>query len=708
MRYLFLLLLFISFRIAAQIPAGYYDAADGQTGYTLKTSLHNIIKGHSDQGYSALWTLYETSDVRADGKVWDMYSDCDFTFGTSAEGGDQDEGSGGAIECDKFNREHSFPKSWFNDGTPMINDPFHVVPSDKKVNGIRGNYAYGEVSSPSYTSLNGSKLGPNTYPGYTGTVFEPADEYKGDLARGYFYMATRYQDVIAGWETNDSDGDGMLDGTSDHVFENWALSMLIEWHTNDPVSQKEIDRNEAIYDYQGNRNPYIDHPEYVSCIWESSCGGSTPTISLTESITDFGTVAFGNVSSTQSYTVSASNLTDDLVIAVTDSYQISLADVDADFSSSITLTPASGSVTSTTIYVRFNPIAELDGTVTGQITHNSTGASEQIIDLSGVEDAGVPAPELIITESITDFGSVTYGSVSTSQSYTISANNLTDDLLVSVSDGFQISLTDVDTDFTSELSISPSSGSVNDEIFVRFNPINNIAEAVTGTITHSSTGLSAQTIDLSGTTQLLPVIPEINFNFTQLTVRNADTQEIKLFSNAAPIEDIHVSITVSSLTNITLDDFSTTPSITNSALDLIWPAGSTSTSFDFAISNSSIFSNGLSKSVGFIINNTSDNAYTVGTNNSISINIEGDIVSGIEVLKFNQIITYPNPAEAELLVKIKSGKYDYYVMDLTGRKMLLGKVDSTSIINVNTLKSGSYILVLTDNSSSFSSVFFKK
>jgi endonuclease I len=275
MKHIYFLFLLISTIGFAQVPSGYYDNAIGLEGYPLKSALKLIIDDASNGNgqpihdtsvtYGDLWDLYETSDVRADGKVWEMYSDCDFTFIT-----DQDMGSGGTNECDRFNREHSFPRSWFdgNQNIAIFADAFHVIPSDKKVNGIRGNLAFGEVATANYTSLNGSKRGSSSISGPTGDVFEPADEYKGDIARGFFYVATRYQNLIDGWETNDSDGDSMLDGSSDKVFEQWALDMLYSWHINDPVSQKEIDRNEAIFNHQDNRNPFIDNPQYVFDIWQ--------------------------------------------------------------------------------------------------------------------------------------------------------------------------------------------------------------------------------------------------------------------------------------------------------------------------------------------------------------------------------------------------------------------------------------------------------
>ena len=262
----------------AQAPAGYYDTATGN-GYTLKTQLYNIIDGHTPRSYDQLWTDFYSTDRKPNGYVWDMYSDIpsgtpsyDYTFYSEQCGNYSGEGS-----C--YNREHSFPKSWFNDATPMYSELFHLYPTDGYVNGKRSNYPFGEVGSATWTSTNGSKLGTCNYPGYSGTVFEPIDEYKGDFARTYFYMATRYENIIAGWENNDSNGDAVLDGTADQVYEDWYLNMIIEWHNNDPVRQKEIDRNNAVYAKQNNRNPFIDHPEYVAKIWGGVIENNPPAIS---------------------------------------------------------------------------------------------------------------------------------------------------------------------------------------------------------------------------------------------------------------------------------------------------------------------------------------------------------------------------------------------------------------------------------------------
>jgi len=250
----------------------YYASADGLTGLELKTALYNIIKDHTTKTYSNLWGFMSESSLdnyyENDGSILDIYSEnpsssdtYNYTAVTDQCGNYSGEGS-----C--YNREHSFPKSWFDDESPMYTDIHHIFASDGYVNGKRSNYPYGEVSTPTYVSDNGSELGAgSTALGYTGTVFEPIDEFKGDLARAYFYMATRYQDVISTWESNSDNADAVLDGSADYVFEDWVITMLKEWNELDEVSQGELDRNEAAYEFQGNRNPFVDHPEYINQIW---------------------------------------------------------------------------------------------------------------------------------------------------------------------------------------------------------------------------------------------------------------------------------------------------------------------------------------------------------------------------------------------------------------------------------------------------------
>jgi len=265
--YFSLFIIFLSLSSGAQIPNGYYDDASGLSGEELKTALYNIIKGHDSQSYSSIWTHFYSTDAKPNGKVWDMYSDVpggtppyEYDFGGDQCGNYSQEG-------DCYNREHSFPKSWFDDAAPMKTDLFHIVPTDGYVNSKRSNYPFGETNSPTWTSMNGSKKGNNSTSGYSGIIFEPIDEYKGDFARIYFYMATRYENIIANWDNNSDNADAVLNGTSYPVFEEWCLNLLMDWDANDPVSQKEIDRNNEIYDIQNNRNPFVDHPDWVNLVW---------------------------------------------------------------------------------------------------------------------------------------------------------------------------------------------------------------------------------------------------------------------------------------------------------------------------------------------------------------------------------------------------------------------------------------------------------
>ena len=242
----------------AQAPAGYYDPAQGLTGEPLRTALMGIIDNHDVQSYNSLHTHFQSTDNKGNGQVWDMYSDnpggtppYTYTLGSNTCGNYSGEG-------DCYNREHSFPKSWFNDQSPMSSDLFHLYPTDGYVNGQRSNYAYSEVDLPAWTSLNGSKRGNSSFPGYAGSAFEPIDEYKGDLARTYFYMMTRYKTSVNNWNSVMLDGDNLSE---------WACTLLLQWSASDPVSQKEIDRNNAVFAIQNNRNPFIDHPEWIDSIW---------------------------------------------------------------------------------------------------------------------------------------------------------------------------------------------------------------------------------------------------------------------------------------------------------------------------------------------------------------------------------------------------------------------------------------------------------
>ena len=255
----------------------YYQAADGKKGAELKTALCGIIYNRTERTYNDLWTDFRKTDKREDGKVWDMYSNItNYTFGTDQAGQTGNEG-------DNYNREHSFPRSWFGGAiAPMNTDLHHIYPTDTKVNGNRANYPFGETNGSNKDSQNHfSKLGNCTYTGYTGKVFEPNDIYKGDFARTYFYMVTCYEEKIAKWYTDygvGGSGDtkegvlATLDGNTYPGFSTWQLNMLMEWAKKDPLDNpvaKETPRNNAVYTIQNNRNPFIDYPGLEEYIWGS-------------------------------------------------------------------------------------------------------------------------------------------------------------------------------------------------------------------------------------------------------------------------------------------------------------------------------------------------------------------------------------------------------------------------------------------------------
>ena len=263
---LFILAAVVAICANAAAPNGsgtYYQNANGYKGSGLKSALRSIIYNRTEKSYDYLWTAFFTTDVRSNGKIWDMYSNItNYTPVTS--------GSSYSQEGDCYNREHSFPQSWFNSNAPMYTDLHHIYPTDGYVNGKRSNYPFGETSGNKYKSANDfSKLGNCTYPGYTGIVFEPADEYKGDFARTYFYMITCYEEKLADWYSKNSDSRTTIDGSKYPGFQIWQLNMLLKWAKNDPVSDKEVARNTAVKNIQGNRNPFIDYPGLEQYIWGS-------------------------------------------------------------------------------------------------------------------------------------------------------------------------------------------------------------------------------------------------------------------------------------------------------------------------------------------------------------------------------------------------------------------------------------------------------
>lgn len=272
MKLLILITLTLSFSSSAiesntKSATAYYSGMMGLSGFQLKTALSaKLRRTHKDNGYGSLLNVYFKSDkdtsYENDGSIMDMYSEDPNSYDPYKFSSRKNACGTYRQEADCFNREHLFPQSAFGKANPMRSDFFHVYPTDGYVNGKRSNHPFGEVNNARWTSRNGSKVGSNTFGKYRGTAFEPIDEFKGDIARALLYFGTRYQERIHKFNHV------MIDGSKDRVFSPWFLKLLLKWHKQDPVSKHEIHRNEIGFKYQGNRNPFIDHPEWVESIWE--------------------------------------------------------------------------------------------------------------------------------------------------------------------------------------------------------------------------------------------------------------------------------------------------------------------------------------------------------------------------------------------------------------------------------------------------------
>lgn len=232
-----------------------YETIDPASA-TLADDLHALISAtHDGVSYDNLWEAFPSTDARDDGTVWDIYTDPGegapvvvFEFSVDQCGEYDGEGV-----C--YNREHLWAQNWTNGGSPMKSDLHHVFPTDGWVNNLRGDLNFGPVSEPDATTTNGSTRGESALCDYDGDVYEPVDAYKGDVARAMLYMTVRYRGEDAGW--------GSSDGTTKSELAPWFRELVIAWHLQDPPSEKEYARNAAVERIQGNRNPFVDHPEYA-------------------------------------------------------------------------------------------------------------------------------------------------------------------------------------------------------------------------------------------------------------------------------------------------------------------------------------------------------------------------------------------------------------------------------------------------------------
>ncbi len=589
----------------AQIPAGYYNSATG-TGYTLKTQLHNIIDNHNDQGYNAMDGFIASYDLdnyyeTGSNTILDPYSENPtgsdpYTFSPVS-----DECGNYNSEGDCYNKEHVIPQSVFNENLPMRSDAHHLLPTDGRVNNFRSNYPFGVVddsqlvnqSGISNPTQNGSKLGGNLNSGYSAgysnTVFEPIDEFKGDIARIYFYFVTRYEDQVSNWSSY-----AMFDGSSDKVLDDPFLSILLTWHQNDPVSQKEIDRNNNIYyNHQGNRNPFVDHPEWVNEIWVSTPDTEAPTAPTNLVVTNEASTSI-NLSWTAS--------TDNVGVVSYDVYVDGVFNTNVSTNSAniINLTPE----TTYSFYVIAIDAAENESAQSNSVNGTTTEVGTPGSDCATEDFENIPANSSQYTDRTWTGSNGTWNATEARTDQTINNRAIL-----------------IDYRGSSDLGIL-TSPTVNGGI---------------GSLT-----VTTQRI-FSGTDGNLDVI--VNGNVVG-TIPYSDTQQTTTISNINVDGMITVEISDNDSGNarVGIDDLSWT-----------------------CYSSLSIADNGLDTS---------------------SI--------------------YPNPVKSKLYINLASNENTIVeIYDILGKRVLKTQINSSDSINVQTLKSGVYILKLTQNNSSVSKKLIK-
>ena len=273
---------------AEDMPAGYYNTIQGTKDSMLKTALHQIIKGgeryiygpntyhttNKIQNGDTIWKVgdlkaygtwhgFQNSDQQSDGTIWDMYSTTKRYFPIKG-------GSAAGMDI-----EHSLPKSWWGgDENDAYTDLYHLNPADHAANNNKSNYPPGILNDSNKVNNGIFFMGKDKE--WNDYAFSVIDEYKGDFARAYFYVSTAYHDMK--WDASYSK---YVTNDSYLTFTPYLIQVLLQWHRIDPVSEKEINRLDAISSIQHNRNPFIEYPELVEYIWGNKQGQTVDLSSLT-------------------------------------------------------------------------------------------------------------------------------------------------------------------------------------------------------------------------------------------------------------------------------------------------------------------------------------------------------------------------------------------------------------------------------------------
>ena len=432
-------LIFCLFTISliAEIPAGYYNTLEGKKAVALKTELNRIICKDTTHylGYGS-----------GKGKTWEGFN---YT--------DQDPTTHAVIDMYSANVryfpnpnptfvsfgqtiqiEHSMPKSWWgcdiNHADVAARDLHHLYPADGPTNASKNDNPLGVVTGNATLSNGVTKVGQAVYDGYVGAVFEPADQYKGDFARSYLYMAAAYEHYVNRWDITKPEN--MMEKNTYPTFKPWAIKLLLEWHKNDPVSTKELTRTEVVYGIQTNRNPFIDHPELADYIWGDKTmipyrlDGrtdfpylSTPT---TDDVVDFGK-AYLMQTSTSSISLKAMNLPGNLNIALSgvdascfsiDKTTLSKSEAEAGINIGVTFNStkvgtqtanvviSGGGIDPVTVVLKANIASSFVALPATNVTQNSftanwtasTGATGYLLDVYSLQSTGAFTPATLVEE----------------------------------------------------------------------------------------------------------------------------------------------------------------------------------------------------------------------------------------------------------------------------------------------------------------------
>ncbi len=409
-----------------------------------------------------------------------------------------------------------------------------------------------------------------------------------------------------------------------------------------------------------------------------------PKIILTESLTDFGVVSFGNESDSQSYHVDCENFNENLTIDVSDHFQISRDG--QNYSQQIILQHANG-VIDTDIFVKFAPIENLNTAVPGTITHSSS-LDDVIINIIGVELNENIQAGITVDEQLNDFGMVLLGESSAIQTYVVSGGQLTDDLHLTASDGFLISVDGIN--FSQTLTVIKTGDVVNQTVIsIKFEPNSEVLGVYTGTINHTSVGHDAVEIRVTGTAyEIVPIIPELTFRMGELELIDYSSVTVYLIADEPLTEDYNVNLVLANASNISYgtNGFTTNPPIENGLLKLTFAANQDSTAITFNFNSNMELSKSFELQLGIL----GGQAYTTGEFNQISLKYAQ------AELTFNTIETmtlfYPNPANNWINIPVGVAMNKIKLTDVAGRNMKYETIDSDRLMVFPNLESGVYFI----------------